>query len=140
MSGDKRLAATLAPSRHFAGRSAVHRRAGLERTHSWQSGRRQSQIRSAATPRAPTSADTRGRGLGAEVPAPARAGVALTPPGGSSTGFTSAATEAATEVTDPAAWCGEIQPTLDWDAARAALLDAAHITRIVDAEQRGTMT
>ncbi|HEY0999393.1 MAG TPA: hypothetical protein VGD83_07130 [Streptosporangiaceae bacterium] len=52
--------------------------------------------------------------------------------------FTAAASAVMDGVTDPAGWCGEIQPGLDRAAARAALLEAADVTaRAVAAEQRG---
>jgi predicted nucleotidyltransferase len=52
--------------------------------------------------------------------------------------FTAAAAAVMDGVSDPAGWCGEIQPALDRAAVRAALLEAADIaTRAVTAEGRG---
>lgn len=52
--------------------------------------------------------------------------------------FTAAASAVMDGVTDPAGWCGEIQPGLDRAAARAALREAADVAaRAVAAEQRG---
>lgn len=71
------------------------------------------------------------------MPAP-RPGQVLSRPAALQRFFTAAASAVMEGVTDPAGWCGEIQPGLDREAARAALLEAADVTaRAVAAEERG---
>jgi predicted nucleotidyltransferase len=70
------------------------------------------------------------------LPAP-QPGQMLTRPVALQQFFTAAASAVMNGVTDPAGWCGEIQPELDRAAARAALLEAADVAaRAVVAEQR----
>jgi hypothetical protein len=65
-------------------------------------------------------------------------GQVLTRPAALQQFFTAAASAVMDGVTDPAGWCGEIQPGLDLAAARAALLESADVAaRAVAAEQRG---
>lgn len=71
------------------------------------------------------------------LPVP-QAGQVLTRPVALQQFFTAAAAAVMGGVSDPAGWCGEIQPGLDRTAARAALLEAADVAaRAVDAERRG---
>jgi hypothetical protein len=67
-----------------------------------------------------------------------RPGQVLTRPAALQQFFTAAASAVMDGVTDPAGWCGEIQPGLDRMAVRAALLESADVAaRAVAAEQRG---
>lgn len=71
------------------------------------------------------------------LPVP-RTGQVLTRPVALKQFFTAAAAAVMDGVTDPAGWCGEIQPEMDRAAVRAALLEAADIAaRAVTAEGRG---